>query len=175
MMCRWSIQWQFRVELRKKRPAGRRYCNIFEACNRAIGVRIEGKSCSHSIERELTGLHDWIWERRKSGGWLWDLEAKWFKRTVETAETDMVSKGVVCVGEDTFVFRHVDFEMMADYPSEMIQQLADDKRMKLSKWMRFLMEVHHFTYEIFLPKNQLESDHTSTVYWKLRWVVGWMC
>lgn len=45
----------------------------------------------------------------------------------------MVSRGIVCVGEDIFVFRNVDFEMMAEYPSEMIQHLVDGKRMKLSK------------------------------------------
>lgn len=61
-MSRWLIQWQFRVELRKKRPEGRRYCNISEACSRAIGVRIEGKSCSHSIERELSMRAEEKWQ-----------------------------------------------------------------------------------------------------------------
>lgn len=137
-------------------------------------MRIEGKICSHSVQRELAGLHNRrTQERRECGGWLWDGEPTWFKRTIEAAERDVVSRGIVCVGEDTFVFRHADVELTADHPREMIQQSAGDKRMKLSKWVGLLMEVHHFTYEIFLPKNQLESDHTSTVYWKLGWVEGW--
>lgn len=90
-------------------------------------MRIKEKSCSHSIERELSMRAEEKWQMALRPG------AQVIKGTVETAETDMVSRGIVCVGEDTLVFRNVDFEMMAEYPSEMIQHLADGKRMKLSK------------------------------------------
>lgn len=53
------------------------------------------------------------------------LGAKPFKRTIEMAETETASRGKACVGEDKFVFRCADFEMMAKY------QLAGDKGMKL--------------------------------------------
>lgn len=55
------------------------------------------------------------------------------KRKKEGAETEKVSGGKAYVGGNKFVFRHVDVELMGKYPSEMILQLAEDKRMKLNK------------------------------------------
>lgn len=37
------------------------------------------------------------------------------------------------------------------------------------------MEVYNVTYEIFLPKNELEADQTlglTAVYWEFGWVEG---
>ena len=102
------------TEARETSGVGGRYCNTFKAWTRAMGVRCKGKGFYHPIERELAGLCDWTWESRESEVWPWDWEPKTFKRTAGMTETEKVSRGKACVGEDKFLFRRANFEMMAN-------------------------------------------------------------